>query len=1220
MKILKVGIKNLNSLRMEKSIDFSKDPIANIGLFAITGDTGAGKTTILDAITLALYGRVHRNKDVKEVMSYGTSDCFAEVEFESGNNVYFAKWSLHRAGKKADGNFQTPKRELSKWNAKENAFEIIAEKIKEVDQTIEEITGLDYDRFSRSVMLSQGDFAAFLKSGEKERSDLLERITGTEIYSQLSIAAFQKHKEEGNKLKELNLKLEALRVLDKEELKALKNELKLLEKDGKVLKADLDNQQKQLNWLQKIESLENQISNTNEEIESLEIEKENAAVDFEKLKNHKKTIPFHTKLSKLDDLIESETENKNQLNILKTSLLQIESEEKSKKEILESATGDFKKIKSEFNEKSKLFEQVAALDIEINEKSIPLQKDQIELQNRSEDIEQKQKQLEFSINNQTQLKSNFESVTKWLKENKNFKNLIEDLQTIKHHYEDLRSIYKSEKEIEKEISEAEKSLKRVQQQFDTNDKKRNENEDQIKKLLTEFSEQAPEEFVQSRNELLNKLSEEIENLGTHNKNLQQLKILNEEYQSLLKELSKYEDQLENLRQEELDVNKDVMSSLEAMDNLQAQLEFKQQVYEEQLMIANYEKDRSKLQDGEPCPLCFSKTHPFRKKKFKPFTDQAKKELDHIKKQFELIYQPHRQLLKRQNDLELQIEALAGNEVKNLGGRVQEQFNKLLAYENKISLIAPELSKTDFSLTRRSLLNLKISDFEKQLSDRRKKREKLISLDSNLEKLENVSKELQNALKDQELRITRIQENLKQNNKKLDALKSDFKKTTSALNKILKSYGHSFQIESGKQTLNELESKKISFEQQLSQETELKKNLELVKQEISQLKTQIEKQKADLQSFKAEFEANSKVLNDLKEKRKTLFGDLDPAAEKLRLETQANTFESNLEQAKKNWDTSILSLKTTKNSIKEKEVQLVQISSKIDQLNTALMNGLDVAGFESIEILRNAILPTEEAEAFQSNWDTLKEKELAVRQTLKNLKSELESEKQKKLTTKTTSEITETLEITESKFQQLQQNVGVITEKIDHNDQLKKESKALAQSIEKQRKEYNRWAKLNELIGMADGKKFRVFAQGLTLKKLTILANKHLKLLNGRYFIYKRSDENLALDIVDTFQADNIRSMNTLSGGESFLVSLALALGLSDLAGRNTTINSLFIDEGFGSLDESTLDLAISTLENLQSKGKTIGIISHVKALKERISTQIIVKKKASGYSELEIVG
>ena len=157
-------------------------------------------------------------------------------------------------------------------------------------------------------------------------------------------------------------------------------------------------------------------------------------------------------------------------------------------------------------------------------------------------------------------------------------------------------------------------------------------------------------------------------------------------------------------------------------------------------------------------------------------------------------------------------------------------------------------------------------------------------------------------------------------------------------------------------------------------------------------------------------------------------------------------------------------------------------------------------------------------------------------------------------------------------------------------------------------------------GSADGKVFRAFAQGLTLKKLSELANRHLLQLHGRYLLHKPNDQDLALEIVDTHQANNIRSIHTLSGGESFLVSLALALGLSDLAGRNTQIKSLFIDEGFGTLDESALDLAITTLENLQSKGKRIGIISHVTALKERITSQIQVQKQGSGFSLMEIVG
>ena len=179
---------------------------------------------------------------------------------------------------------------------------------------------------------------------------------------------------------------------------------------------------------------------------------------------------------------------------------------------------------------------------------------------------------------------------------------------------------------------------------------------------------------------------------------------------------------------------------------------------------------------------------------------------------------------------------------------------------------------------------------------------------------------------------------------------------------------------------------------------------------------------------------------------------------------------------------------------------------------------------------------------------------------------------------------------------------------------------MLEQIDSQRLTYNRWMSLYDLIGSSDGKKFRIFAQGLTLQKLVHLANQHLKNLYGRYLILKRPGEDLELDIVDTYQADNVRSLHALSGGESFLVSLALALGLSDLAGRNANIKSLFIDEGFGTLDEQALDLALNTLENLQARGKTIGIISHVKELKERIATQVKVVKKGGGTSFVEVTG
>lgn len=164
-----------------------------------------------------------------------------------------------------------------------------------------------------------------------------------------------------------------------------------------------------------------------------------------------------------------------------------------------------------------------------------------------------------------------------------------------------------------------------------------------------------------------------------------------------------------------------------------------------------------------------------------------------------------------------------------------------------------------------------------------------------------------------------------------------------------------------------------------------------------------------------------------------------------------------------------------------------------------------------------------------------------------------------------------------------------------------------------------WVRLRELIGSHDGSKFRRYAQTISLDILTRHANRHLAKLSDRYRICRDEREALNLQIEDLHQAGVRRPMASLSGGESFLASLALALGLSDLAGRTVRIDSLFIDEGFGSLDPETLEVAIAALESLRQNHKTVGIISHVALLKERISTQIVVEKLPGGVSRIRVV-
>jgi exonuclease SbcC len=207
---------------------------------------------------------------------------------------------------------------------------------------------------------------------------------------------------------------------------------------------------------------------------------------------------------------------------------------------------------------------------------------------------------------------------------------------------------------------------------------------------------------------------------------------------------------------------------------------------------------------------------------------------------------------------------------------------------------------------------------------------------------------------------------------------------------------------------------------------------------------------------------------------------------------------------------------------------------------------------------------------------------------------------------------------EAQLSELNRQLGSLQHRLETDSNNRITQQTLLSSIEQQRLLYDQWQLLSGLIGSADGSKYRKFVQGLTLDHLVSLANQQLSLLHNRYQLSRREQGELEIEIIDTWQGDAQRDTRTLSGGESFLVSLALALALSELVSHKTRIDSLFLDEGFGTLDNETLEMALNALDNLNAEGKTIGIISHVEALKERIPVQIKVHKSAGmGYSRLD---
>ena len=201
-------------------------------------------------------------------------------------------------------------------------------------------------------------------------------------------------------------------------------------------------------------------------------------------------------------------------------------------------------------------------------------------------------------------------------------------------------------------------------------------------------------------------------------------------------------------------------------------------------------------------------------------------------------------------------------------------------------------------------------------------------------------------------------------------------------------------------------------------------------------------------------------------------------------------------------------------------------------------------------------------------------------------------------------------------QQHQQTLAANQHRLAEHKRASERLAAQQEAIAKQAAETRRWQNLHELIGAADGKKYRNYAQSLTFASVIAQANRQLVQLSDRYLLTADPARPLELNIIDNYQGGETRSAKNLSGGESFIVSLALALGLAQMSGENMQIDTLFLDEGFGTLDEETLDSALETLAQLRTHGKHIGIISHVAALTERIATRIQITPQNGGNSTI----
>lgn len=1003
MKIQRIILNNLNSLRGEHTIDLTAEPLSNAGLFAITGQTGAGKSTLLDAITLALYGRAARydkESNPENMMSRRCGECSAEVEFEVPNGEYRAVWQLRRARRHANGKIQPARRYIYDMDGT-----ALAQQVRECDRLIVDLIGLDYDRFLRSVMLAQGEFARFLKSNANERAALLECLTGTAIYSDLSILAHQEATRRENDLKLKQQVLEQIEILQDEEREEVEDRITELKEKKRVLEKDLAKKSKIAGKIDELESALTQQTEITDGLKVLETDRQDAKSELQLLKRHRKTIPFRDDLihfQNAEEIVQSSEEKRQEVQ---------DEREKGYEKFQQAKLNYYRILQDEIAEQKSTIQDAKARACEANE-TLKTEKGWLEANQIDADLSDHIADLAANL---TELKSR--------------------RATLMREWEQVCDITSVLTGIRKYSGIVIKKIKWTQVS-------------DITSVLT---------------------SDAIEPSLLENAKEEELKTI------LDKIVKKFAEEHESAEAERTTAKKNLERCRDHLHKAQ--------------LIADHDTHRASLVKGEPCPLCGATEHPYAEgeKPSFPFED-------------------------------LKAEVTKAEEtLKIKNGRVSQLYDAL-----------ERLTSRQFVVT--------IKACRAWTEHKAELLESLSMFGVELPK-EGKEEETRKSLQDREKAYQTHWDNYDKAEQEIEKANEDKNNAQVLLEKHIPAF----------EQLKDIEPEDIDGEDEVPEWL----GVEEAEKDWTNKRTKLEIQENALKDRLQDTKAAQKSLKEIR-------GHLISALEESDFQDIDDLCAAKLDQ--------------------DEAGRIEKIETDLNNREKDLTTRLQIAK-ETIKPLREAQIPQgDEAEQFKSEHKKLQDNrdKLIENLTTRQNQIEVDNKNRKKL-------------VNQQKL------------------------------LEEAEKEFAIWNRLRLLIGSHDGAKFRRYAQSISLDILIRHANQHLIRLSDRYRIQRRKEEELQIEIEDLHQASVTRPMASLSGGESFLASLALALGLSDLAGRNVRIESLFIDEGFGSLDSEVLDLAIGALEGLHQDSKSVGVISHVELLKQRITTQIRVEKLTAGNSTLKIV-
>ncbi|WP_298943808.1 AAA family ATPase [uncultured Psychromonas sp.] len=1224
MKILSLRFKNLNSLKGEWKIDFQDQAFQENALFVITGQTGAGKSTILDAICLALYQQTPRldklTQSKNELMTRGTGDCYAEVEFAVKGKGYRVYWSQKRARSHADGNLQAPICELTEIDG-----QVLATKSSEVLKQVTDLTGLDFSRFTKSMLLAQGGFAAFLNASSGERAELLEELTGTEIYCEIAQYVYQQNKQIQAELTLLTEKSKVLSVLDEQQRIELNAEIKNLETEQKKLTVESQTLEKALNWLQENEKYDKAVAEQKLVVDSIEQQKN----DF---KNKEISLVRAEKSEKLTPLYESQQYALEQYDAIKTKILTIVEQEKANNIATEAL--EEKQLQQLTNVKFQQQETAEKLD-EINKVLVPLDiaiKDKKEQRDTlQEDFLSKQKQvdlgLQSSIAEQQKIddyQTQINSIQTAIQSQPYIPALSENLPSVSLQLTQLDELNSKVVNLSQSFSEAEHKKQQLAASHLMADK-------ELQTLLSSTSpiqaqlQQLTSEIENAANALpgvsLDNATLQLATLQSELKLLQSGLPLSEKIDHIEAELFKNNSdltrleatinddktQLQNLKQQGIQLGNDVTNT--------------EKLLEQDEIIQSLSALQSKVEEGQPCPLCGSLEHPALANYQKLDVPAHKFRLSELQQALMAARSAYSELngqlkskLQRLTETQTVHQELLNSKKEQLQRWFNHDYLKNYAYDASSSQVFIELIQG---------LEDKLVSSQQQIESFRALQQAHIDLDKQLQKISENQHQLsltqqQNAYEEKSVveQINLLSEELTKAKGKAETLQLTITNTLpseltnhSVMGRLL--------FEAPQQWISQATEQVNHYKAQLQSEQKIMESLtELTqKHQLAEQVLQQQKETVDDMTVKAKMLTDQVDLLQLQ--RAQQFSDR--TEQQLREQTNAKLLaaQAQLEAVNKELQTLTSSTQELKGERLQLNASEKQYEAESKQKVMQFEQALVASSFsDKTEYLKACLAPEVIKELIEQRQQ-LQDDVIKESTRLETLMSQLTHLKSVKLTDKTSQQVQADISGLASQQETHQKTYATKLGFLQSDDANKRKQKEIIKQQQEMQQSAQQWEMLNKLIGSADGAKFRTFAQGVTLDNLVYLANKEMANLHQRYQLQRNINQPLALQVIDLWQANAVRDVKTLSGGESFLVSLGLALALSNLVSHKTQIESLFLDEGFGTLDANTLEVALEALERLNATGKLIGVISHVDALKERISHQIHVTKGASaGFSQL----